>query len=242
MARILLLGGTEEAREIAERLAEAGADFVVSLAGRTSAHDYPGTVRIGGFGGEEALADYLREEGIGVLVDATHPFAGAISPAAKRAAKAARARYYRIERRPWRRAMGDRWVDVASLEEAAEVLDEGARVFLAIGAGGLRPFLARRDLTIVARTIEPPDLGTRNDVIVIRDRGPFDIDSERELFARYDFDAMVTKNSGGDSTAAKLVAARERHVKVYMVHRPRGQPWPNARTVDQMMRKLRRHL
>lgn len=242
MTRILLLGGTEEARELAERLQEAGADFVVSLAGRTSAPDYPGEVRVGGFGGEEALANYLREENIGVVVDASHPFARTISPAARRAARAARARYYRLERRPWRRTTGDRWVDVDSLEEAAEALDNGARVFLSVGAGGIAPFLARRDITIVARTIEPPDLGTRSDVVVLQDRGPFDIDSERELFDHYCFDAMVTKNSGGDGTAAKLVAARERHVKVYMVRRPKGQPWPSARTVDQMMRKLRRHI
>jgi precorrin-6A/cobalt-precorrin-6A reductase len=241
VSRILVLGGTDEARELAERLDEAGADFIVSLAGRAPA-DYPGKVRVGGFGGEDALADYIREEEIGVLVDATHPFAGEISPAAKRAARAARARYYRLERPPWRRATGDRWVDVDSLEEAAESLDNGARVFLAVGAGGLKPFLARRDLVIVARTIEPPDLGTRSDVVVIRDRGPFDLDSERALFARFDFDAMVTKNSGGEATAAKLLAARERRIRVYMVRRPRGQPRANAKNVDQMMRKLRRHL
>lgn len=241
MTRILLLGGTDEAREIAERLDEKGADFVVSLAGRTSA-DYPGRKRIGGFGGEEALADYLREEEIGVLVDATHPFAGEISPAAKRAARAARIRYIRLERRPWRRATGDRWVDVESLGEAAEALDNGARVFLSVGAGGLKPFLARRDLFLVVRTIEEPDVGNRSDVVVIRDRGPFDVESERALFARYDFDALVTKNSGGEATAAKLLVARERKMRVYMVRRPRGQPWPNARTVDQLMRKLRRYL
>jgi precorrin-6A/cobalt-precorrin-6A reductase len=241
VGRILLLGGTEEARELAEKLDERGADFVVSLAGRTAA-DYPGTVRSGGFGGEDALADYIRDEGFTAVVDATHPFAGAISPAAKRAARAARVRYLRLERPPWRRAMGDRWVEVQSLEEAAEALDNGARVFLPIGGTSLRPFLARRDLNLVVRAIEPPDLGNRSDVVVIRDRGPFDIEGERELFAKYDFDAMVTKNAGGEATAAKLVAARERRVKVIMVQRPRGQPRRNATTADRMMRKLSRHL
>jgi precorrin-6A/cobalt-precorrin-6A reductase len=242
MSRILLLGGTEEARELAERLEEAEADFVTSLAGRTSAQDYPGKTRVGGFGGEEALADYIREEGFGVVVDATHPFAGEISPAAKRAARAAKARYYRIERPPWRRAMGDRWVEVDSLEEAAEELDNGARVFLAVGAGGIAPFLPRRDLTLVVRCIEPPDLGTRHDIVVIQERGPFELENERALFEKYDFTAMVTKNSGGEATAAKLLAARERKMLVYMVRRPRGQPWPHARTTDRMMRRLRRHL
>jgi len=241
MSRILLLGGTEEARELAERLVGRGADLVTSLAGHTSA-DYPGAVRTNGFGGEEALADYIREGGFKVVVDATHPFAARMSPAARRAARAARARYLRLERRPWHRAIGDRWVDAGSLEEAAAAIDRGARVFLTVGARSLGPFLARRDLFLVVRTIEEPDLGGREDVVVIRDRGPFDLEKERALFDRYAFDALVTKNAGGEATAPKLVAARERRLKVYMVRRPRGQPRANARTVDQMMRKLAGHL
>ncbi|MBJ3777312.1 cobalt-precorrin-6A reductase [Acuticoccus mangrovi] len=241
MSKLLILGGTEEARELAERLDERGADFTVSLAGRTSA-DYPGTVRRGGFGGEEALTAYLKAEEVEVLVDASHPFAATISPAAKRAARAAGVRYFRLERPPWRRALGDRWIDVRTLEEAAERIDEGSRVFLTVGAGGLAPFLARRDLELVARTIEVPDLGSRKDVVVIRERGPFDIEHERAIFDRFRFDAMVTKNAGGEATAAKLVAARERRLVVYMVQRPRGQPHANARDVDTMMRRLRHYL
>lgn len=241
MPGILMLGGTEEARELAEMLDQAGADFVTSLATATAA-DYPGPMRRGGFGGEEAMAKYLTTEKVRVLVDASHPFAAIVSPMAKRAAKAARVRYLRLERRPWRRSSGDRWTDVRSLEEAAEAIDEGASVFLAVGAGGLAPFLQRRDLRIVARTIEPAETGPRHDVVVIRGRGPFTIEAERELFARYNFDVMVTKNSGGEPTSAKLVAARERRMLVYMVKRPRGQPWVNARTATQMFRKLRRDL
>lgn len=241
MGRILLLGGTEEARELAAFLDAAGADFVVSLAGRAAA-DYPGTVRIGGFGGEEGLAETIRAEGFSVVVDATHPFAATISPAARRAARATRVRYLRLERPPWRRTTGDRWVEVDSLDEAAAALDENARMFLPLGAGGLAPFLARRDLRLVVRTIEPPDLADRTDVVVIRDRGPFDVESERALFARYGFDAMVTKNAGGEATAAKLVAARERRVRVFMVRRPRGQPRADAATAERMMTRLRRHL
>ncbi|MCF3935939.1 cobalt-precorrin-6A reductase [Acuticoccus sp. M5D2P5] len=241
MSRILLLGGTEEARELAERLVEKRADVTSSFQSEF-AEDYAGHVRRGGFGGEEGLTDFIRDGGFTIVVDATHPFAATISPAAKRAAKAAGARYYRLERRPWRRATGDRWIDVRSLEEAAERIDDGARVFLTVGSRGLAPFLARRDLELFARVIERPDLGTRHDVTLITERGPFDLEHERALFQRYRFDAMVTKNSGGEATAAKLVAARERKMLVYMVKRPRGQPWANAATVDQMMRKLRRHL
>ncbi|WP_420393808.1 cobalt-precorrin-6A reductase [Acuticoccus sp.] len=241
MASILLLGGTEEARRLAQMLHTRGADFLTSLASSIG-EDYPGPQRRGGFGGEEAMAQFLQEEGVKVVADATHPFAAIISPTAKRAARKARVRYLRLERRPWRRSTADRWIDVRSLEEAADSLDNGSTVFLTVGTGGLQPFLLRRDLHLVVRTIAEPSLGTRRDVVVLRDRGPFTVDGERALFERHRFDAMVTKNSGGDATAAKLVAARERRTLVYMVKRPRGQPWANARTADDMMRRLRRYL
>lgn len=241
MSKILLLGGTEEAREISERLDALGADFVVSLSSDIGGH-YPGKLRRGGFGGEDALAEELTAEGYTMVIDATHPFAVNISPAAKRAAKTAKVRYLRLERRPWRRGKADRWIDVRSLEEAAEQLDNGSSVFLTVGAHGLAPFLMRRDLRLVVRAIEKPEIGTRRDITILRDRGPFEVDHERTIFARYKFDAMVTKNSGGAATAAKLIAARERRTLVYMVKRPRGQPWVNARTVDGVMRKIRRYL
>lgn len=241
MPKILLLAGTEEAREIAEALDEKGADFVVSMAGRTDAA-YPGPQRVGGFGGVEGLTSYLKDERVEVLVDATHPFAAQMTTNAKAAARAARVRYLRLERPPWRRSSDARWIVVKSFQEAADDLASGSTVFLSVGASGLAPFLARRDVTFVVRTIMPPDLGNRHDITVIEDRGPFDIDSERALFDRYKFDALVTKNSGGEATAAKLVVARERRMLVYMVRRPRGQPWPNARTAQAMLRKLRRYI
>lgn len=240
-AKVLLLGGTEEARDLAEAIVAKGADLVTSLAGRTSA-DYAGRMRIGGFGGEDGLVEALEEGHYTVLVDASHPFAATISPAAKRAAARVGVPYLRLERMPWRRAYGDRWIDVSSLEEAAKRIDSGATVFLAVGSGGIGPFLPRRDLKLVVRTIEPPDLGNRHDVVVIQDRGPFDLEGERALWDRFHFDALVTKNSGGDGSAAKLVVARERRTLVYMVHRPRKQPWPHARTVERMMQRLKRYL
>ena len=239
--KILLLGGTEEARELAEALDEAGADFVVSLAGRTAA-TYPGNMRVGGFGGVEGLAETIRADAFEVVVDATHPFAANMSVNAKAAAKRAKVPYYRLERRPWRRAASDRWIDVDSLEDAAERLDSGSTVFLAVGAGGLAPFLPRRDLNLVVRAIEEPDLGNRRDIVVIQQRGPFDIEDERALWDKYAFDALVTKNSGGEAAGAKLVVARERRTLVYMVRRPRRQPWPSAHDAERMMRKLRRFL
>ena len=115
----------------------------------------------------------------------------------------------------------------------------------ALSGGRANTVLSVLDRTLTAggaRLLERRLSGASTDLTVIRDRGPFTVEDERALFARYDFDAMVTKNSGGDATAAKLVAARERKMKVYMVQRPRGQPWVNCRTPEQMMRRLKRYM
>lgn len=233
MRRILLLGGTQEARGLAAALAERGLPVLVSLAGRTSAAAYRGETRVGGFGGEAALAGFLEAEGIGLVVDATHPFAGVISPAAARAAASAGVRYLRLERPPWSLAAGD--TEVPSLEAAAAALPAGALVFLTVGSGSIAPFLARRDVRFLLRTVEPPDLMGRTDIAVINARGPFTEADERALWDAHPFDVLVTKNAGGGATAAKLAVARERGTRVVLVARPAGQPPADATDVAAML-------
>ena len=150
--------------------------------------------------------------------------------------------YYRLERPPWRPAAGDDWQEVASLEEAAARLHPDSTVFLAVGARSLPPFLGRTDVRLVLRAIEPPDVGTRGDIVVVRARGPFTARMERALWDTHDFDTLVTKNSGGLATEAKLRVARERHTPVLMVARPAGQPEADAATAGEMMALLRPHL
>ncbi|GAB5375362.1 MAG: cobalt-precorrin-6A reductase [Acuticoccus sp.] len=236
-SKILLLGGTSEAQELAAALKREGLSFVVSLAGRARA-DYPGPTRVGGFGGVEGLAAVLRDGEFTHIVDATHPFAAEISPGAARAAAATGARYLRLERPPWRAGPHDRFVDVASAGEAAAALPAGACAFLTLGARNLAPFLARRDLRLVVRAITRPDLGGRDDIAVIEARGPFALDPERALWNAHDFDALVTKNAGGTASEAKLVVARERGIPVVMIARPAGQPPADAGTADALMARL----
>lgn len=238
MSRILLLGGTHEARGLATAFAARGLPFVVSLAGRTKA-DYPGEVRIGGFGGAEGLAAYLRAERISLVLDATHPFAAEISPNAARAASVAGIPYLRLERPPWPTAGA---IEVPSLEAAAGALAPGTTAFLAVGAGSLAPFLARRDVRLVVRAVEPPALGDRTDVVVIRARGPFTPEGEQALWNAHGIETLVTKNSGGAATDAKLEVARQRGTRIVMIARPAGQPRPDAASVEEMLTLLERRL
>ena len=52
------------------------------------------------------------------------------------------------------------------------------------------------------------------------ERGPFSLQSERSLLQEYKIGAIVSKNSGGDATYAKIIAARELGITVVMVQRP----------------------
>ncbi|MEM7693387.1 MAG: precorrin-6A/cobalt-precorrin-6A reductase [Pseudomonadota bacterium] len=241
MSKILLLGGTEEARALSAALVARGANLTVSLAGRAEA-DYGAPTRTGGFGGEAGLAKTLASGGFTLLVDATHPFASTISPVAARVSKRLAVRYVRLERPPWRRQAGDRWINVSTLAAAAARLEPGSRAFLTVGAGGLAPFLHRVDVGFIVRAIAAPDLAGRADIAVIEGRGPFSLEAERALADRFSFDTLVTKNAGGAATAAKLLVARERRTVVLMVARPAHQPRPNARNVEGMLALLRRHI
>ena len=236
--RLLILGGTAEGRALA---AAAAARFgpaltvISALAGRTRAPVLPaGEVRIGGFGGAEGLAAYLRGEGIGLLVDATHPFATQISAQACAAAQQAGTRRLALVRPPWREAAGDRWIEVETVEAAAAAIPAGAeRVFLTVGVRSLSPFAGRRDCWFLVRLVDEPAEAiplARHRLICAR--GPFAEADERALLAEHRIDCLVTRASGGDATVAKLAAARTLGLPVVMVQRPPPPPGAQATSVE----------
>lgn len=222
MRTVLILGGTAEARTLAAALFDSGTWRVVSsLAGRVSDPALPiGEVRIGGFGGPAALADWLRAEEIAAVVDATHPFAAKISASAAAAAPAADVPLLMLRRPGWKAGTTDRWQRVPTMAAAAELLVEArGRVLLTTGRGGLEVF-AHLPHRFIIRTVDPPDPPLPADHVLVLARGPYTLAGERALMAQHHVRTLVTKDSGGDMTAAKLVAARELGVAVVMVDRP----------------------
>ncbi|BBH64080.1 precorrin-6A reductase [Actinoplanes sp. OR16] len=238
--RILLLGGTSDARQLATLLVEAGHDVISSLAGRTREPLLPaGRVRIGGFGGVAGLAAFLRDERIDVLIDATHPFAATITSNAALACGDVRGHGpvsrsagvpRMVLRRPgWIASPGDEWHRVASLDAAAGLIPElGHRVFLTTGRQGIAAFAGLDGCWFLARSVEPPDGIVPRRLSVILDRGPFTVDGERRLMTDHRIGVLVTKDSGGAD--AKLVAARELGLPVVMVDRPVLPPGPVVST------------
>ena len=231
--KILILGGTAEARELANRLVAAGHDVITSLAGRTQDPKLPqGGLRMGKFGGIPGLSAYLRVAGIERLVDATHPYAGMMSINAVAAALATGVPLVRYMRPAWEQQLGDDWITVETASEAAAVLPSNADVLLTTGHTGLEHFMERDDCHPIVRTIEAPAMELPRHATLLQSRPPYTLDSEMALMRREEITHLVTKNSGGAQTAAKLEAARRLGVKVIMIARPLYGPATEVADLD----------
>lgn len=226
-AAVLILGGTTEARELAGRLVRLpGLRVLSSLAGQTPGRvPLPGEVRTGGFGGTAGLATWLRHHQVAAVIDATHPFAQAISGHAAAACAAAGTPLLTLGRPPHAAGPGDDWHEVSSLQAAAELLPAlGRRAFLSTGRRGLAVFSALDQMWFLIRCAGPPagPLPAARQVILAR--GPYRADREHLLMRQHLIDVLVTKNSGGAQAAGKLTAARHLGIPVIMISRPSAVP------------------
>jgi precorrin-6A/cobalt-precorrin-6A reductase len=236
--RLLILGGTAEAAALAHGACARLGDrlqVTTSLAGRTERPGpLPGQIRIGGFGGAAGLIEYLAENGVDWLIDATHPFATRISAAARLACEQKNVPRLVLLRPPWRRHALDRWIEVDSIEAAAAIVGRvGRRPWLTIGAGELAAFSAVAGVHFLVRRIDPPrqPLPIQSYEVIVG-RGPFSLAEERRCIERHAIDVIVCKASGGVATEAKLIGAREFGLPVIMVRRPPVEPGEAVDTVE----------
>lgn len=224
--RVLLLGGTAEASTLARALATQGVDATFSYAGRTrNPVAQPLPTRIGGFGGAQGLADYLRDNAITHLIDATHPFAARISANAIAAAQETNTPLAALERPAWTPQPGDHWTHVPDAQTAAAALpDQKTGVFLAIGRQSLTPFqgLPHRWLLRFA-DFEPGQPVPLNAQLVVS-RGPYTVAGDIALMRQHAIGIVVAKNAGGQGARAKLDAARALSLPVILIGRPTLPP------------------
>ena len=240
--RILILGGTAEARELAAALVADGLDVISSLAGRVNSPSLPpGRVRIGGFGGAGGLADYLRRHQVSAVVDATHPFAATISANALQAADHTSTPLVRLERPGWRghpRAGSWTWVaDGAAARAAAEL---ARRPFLTTGRQSLPDFLPWASREVLVRLVDPPAAPLPERWILIMSRGPYSYAGERQILTAHGIDMLMTKDSGGSHTVAKLDAAGDLGIPVVIIARPERPRTPHLETVAEAIAWCRR--
>jgi precorrin-6A/cobalt-precorrin-6A reductase len=228
--RILLLGGIGEAVKLARRLAPIHA-VTYSVAGKGRMPDLPCSVRSGGFGGAEGLAAFLKEQGIELLIDATHPYAAQISQNAAQAARMADIPLWAYRRPAWRPEPGDDWRPVANWSEIMKALRAFQRPFFTIGLEPLRHVAeipSRQHWLVRCLAAESP---ASPSLTLLCATGPFTLEQERALLREHGIDVLVAKNSGGRAVAAKLKAARQRQISVVMLERPQS-PGTDRETTD----------
>jgi precorrin-6A/cobalt-precorrin-6A reductase len=236
MAKVLILGGTTEARQLAERLVQRAAlEVTLSLAGRTAspvAHPVP--IRVGGFGGAEGLADYLAAESVDALIDATHPYANVISENAALAARKAAVPFVTLRRPPWSAVGGDRWIEVSDARAAVNAIGQESRdVFVTIGRNELAPFASAPQHRYLVRSVDPVELPLPlPHVTYITARGPFSEASDHALMTQHKIEVVISKNSGGSAAYGKIAAARALGIEVIMLRRPPAPDAPSVNTVE----------
>jgi precorrin-6A/cobalt-precorrin-6A reductase len=219
---ILILGGTAEARALAAELVEAGHDVLTSLAGRVREPAMPaGRVRIGGYGGVAGLATFLRTGGIRAIVDATHPFAAQIGAHAATAAALAGVPLLRLERPGWTdHPRSTEWTWVTDVAAARAAADAYRRPFLTTGRHSLPGFLAWSDRSVLARVVDPPEVAVPERWTLLTARGPYHYAAERQLMGQFGVDVLLTKDSGGSQTIAKLDVAGDLGIQLVIIARP----------------------
>jgi precorrin-6A/cobalt-precorrin-6A reductase len=217
--RVLLLGGTAEARALAKTL-HPQTDIISSLAGRVPDPALPvGPVRIGGFGGVEGLKRWLQEEGVDAVIDATHPFAATMTAHAAQACGQLQLPHLVLARPAW--DPGAAVVVKSDVEAAETVTKQGySRVFLTTGRSGVNAFADSDAWFLIRAVTEPDDDVMPRQCQLVLSRGPYHYDDEITLLRQHRIDALVTKNSGGGMTRAKLDAAAALDIPVVMVARP----------------------
>ena len=225
--KILLLGGTADARIIADRLAETPNLIAeMSLAGVLSKPPKMALpLRIGGFGGIDGLGQYIHDHGITILIDATHPYAAQMSHHAVMACQKTGIRRLTLWRPPWQAEKEDDWHGFDGWPELINAVPKGARVFMAAGQDGMKALPLTPEFSVVARALAKPE-DLPDYVEMIKDLPGKTEDAEADLFQQHQISHIICKNSGGTSSQAKLLAARTLRLPVLMINRPSAPPQP----------------
>ena len=239
---ILLLAGTFEARQIASRLTSEFPDLQVTASFAGAVRDLPDLgvpTRIGGFGGVLGLTDYLLKERIQLIIDATHPFAAQMSRNAAEACERIELPLFRLERAAWRSVEGDNWRAAASVQDAVATLPTNSRAFLAVGRKEIQLFATRNDIYGLARMIEPPSPPVPLHWDLVHARPASDVEDEIALLTTHRITHVVTKNSGGTRSYAKIEAARRLQLPITMVDRPELPVAETVSEVPELLDKIR---
>ncbi|MFZ3171450.1 MAG: precorrin-6A reductase [Carboxydocellales bacterium] len=232
---ILLLGGTGDSRDLAVFLIAGGQEIMLTtvtgygaqLAEQTGVH-----LVLSGALSPAQLRALISKHQIKAIVDATHPYAEAISHNAIAIAGECSLSYCRYERQNTAIEEEPLLYRVNSLEEAAKKASElGDNILLTIGSKGLEKFLQSPDIQgkrVIARVLPDREvigkcleLGlTAKEIIAMQ--GPFSRELNQAIYRQTATTVVVTKDGGTTGgTDTKLNAAIEMGIPVVLILRPK---------------------
>jgi precorrin-6A/cobalt-precorrin-6A reductase len=240
--KVLVLGGTGEARAIVEGMRDVYGDkltLVYSLAGVTRSPEVPEGVEVmtGGFGGKEGFEAYIREAEVSAVINATHPFAATMTRNAYDVSNSLGVPLLRVEREVWEPEEGDEWSEVQDVESASFYVPRfGKRCMLALGGRHIHLFSKWTRVFFLVRLVELPDGGVLplESYAMRVDKDVLSVEEEKGLMEEHEIDVLVVRNSGGATTASKLLAAREKGISVIMLQRPPSLGGDTAQNFEEL--------
>lgn len=234
--KVLIFGGTGDARDIAERLVALGHDVTTSMAGKTQAPVLPkGNVRAGGFGSVARLRDFIQENRFDWIIDALHPYAVTMSGNLIAATKTMDVRVVRLARPDWEMpptAIVERFTSAA---DAITSAPEAARLLITSGHQDLDCLKARSDCTAQIRLIEPPETPLPANASILLDRPPYTLEGEVALMQGHAITHLITKDGGSTATRGKIDAAAELGVTICLITRPEPPDGRWVASVDEII-------
>ncbi len=221
--KILIFGGTREAIEFANILGEEGHEIILSLAGRTQNPKLPkyGQVRIGGFGGAEKIAEFLSQENIDLIIDITHPYAQNISNQLVDAASLSQKSLLRFKRPLWHKNNENDWQEFENVAQAIKQLPQNVTCFISTGHKGLEELEKRPDCKFLVRLIEVPKITLPQNCTIILSHPPYEVSDELAVMKQHKITHLLSKNSGSKQTKAKIEAALNLGMDIFMIARPK---------------------
>lgn len=220
--KLLVIGGTSDGRKLASELHCLGFSVTYSIAGLVRKTKLPCAVISGGFTQFGGLKQYVIENNITHLIDGTHPFAEKMSNTIAKVSAELNIESVRFHRLPWQKTDRDQWVEVNGWADVLDEVSTHKSVFITAGqvTQSVIDALASQIPHLLLRTAMPVNINLPSNVTWIKAIGPFELETEQALIKAHHIDAIISKNSGGESTYAKMQAAAGANICVYQFKRP----------------------
>ena len=239
--KILIIGGTQEGNKLANYFKEHNLEYIISYAGVVEeVYKKKFKKRVGGFGGKIGIFNFIKQNKITHVIDASHPFSQKISLNTYNVCKSYNIPIITYTRKPWFERKNDNWIKVGDFNESADYLKgEAKNVFLAIGKKNLQVFKKYPQHCYLLRVINNQDINNLfPNQKCIAYNSKLNVEEEIKILKKYKIEVIVSKNSGGNLAYNKIIAARKLKIPVVIISRPKSLRSKKIYTLESLLEWL----